>query len=215
MIGELIYKICRKTQIYTDKEIKAIIAESDLADNDALTQAAMQITQKTGATLLRPQMPQVTPQQVQAIRPEDKPDFFRKVQDGMTGFQIYNEKYPALKRVHDDLVKYRAVEMLFSQLRSDELAEYSVTVTTSPYSPTARMANLMEMAEFQDRYGLIPPDMFLEATNLTNKDDILARLRPQMQAAEQQAQAGMAAQKSVAGNNPAAAQPPAMAGAAL
>jgi len=64
---------------------------------------------------------------------------------------------------------------------------YGIKVTISPSSPTERMSQFIQMDALMSKYGqLIPPEVFIELTDLPQKDEIIAKIKAAQQA--QQAQ---------------------------
>jgi hypothetical protein len=77
----------------------------------------------------------------------------------------------------------------------DDKGLYGVKVTISSAAPTERMAQFLQMDALLSKYGqLIPPDVFLDLTDLPQKEEIKARMLQQQQALMAQAQAQPQAQ---------------------
>lgn len=185
--GKFAIDVIRKQRIYTDEEIKEVVSESALLDDKMLQKAKNQLVSKIGTDLPQPMQPQTKPEQVlQMARPEDKPQVLQTIKTGVQAAQMYLEKYPQLKEKWNEIIKFRAIEMLMEQLRDDNIREYGIKVTLSPEAPTVRMSNLIEMDSIQEKYGIIPPDVYIDATDLPNKDEIKSRIQQQQNQAQQQ-----------------------------
>jgi hypothetical protein len=117
---------------------------------------------------------------------EQMPEAFQSIQDGIKGAQMYAEQYPQLKAKFDEAIKEQAIRMLLADLYSSEVTQFGVKVITSPQSQTARLGNFAMMMSIQDKYGVIPPHILIEYSDLPNKDEIIASL--QAQAAQPQPQ---------------------------
>jgi hypothetical protein len=188
IFGNLLMQVQLEVQLankfYNDDEIRAIVSESSMIDPKMMAQARHRFTARLGADLPQPQvLPPVTPDTLAFIKPEDKPQVMQQIQQGVQGAQDYAKAYPQLAESFEAVIKADAIEMLLEQLRADK-GMYGVKVTVSPSSPTERMSQFMQMDALMSKYGqLIPPDVFIDLTDLPQKEEIKARL-----AAAQQAQ---------------------------
>ena len=198
LCGSFIVKLITKLNIYTDDEIRAVVGESDLLDLKMLQKAHAQLTQQIGGDLPQPAMPeQLIPNQgmLGQVLPEDMPMVMEGIKTGIRSAQMYAEEYPRLKQNWDDVIKQHAIEMLLKELRDDKVGEYGIVVSLSASAPTVRMQNMLELEMVQDKYGMIPPDVFIDATELTNKDEIKAGIQAMQQAQAQAAQPQQPAKK--------------------
>lgn len=190
LLGNFVLKVIQTNNIYTDDEIIQTVGESDLLDMKMLEKARNMFIAQTGAELIEPApvLP-LPPEAMMAIRPEHKVQVLQTVQQGIAAAQEYAKAYPRLKSEYDEVIKQHAILMMLQELKNDKLGQYGVTVTVSPSAPTERLARFLEMDALQSKYGdLIPPDIFIDATDLPNKEEIKARVKQQMQAVQQQAQ---------------------------
>lgn len=188
MFGTMLVRLITKLNIYTDDEIRAIISESDLLDLTMLQKAHAELTQSIGGDLPLPATPEElapNPAMMAAVQPEDQQMVLEGIKTGIRAAQMYAEQYPALKQNWDEVIKQHATEMLLKQLRDDKVGQYGVVVSLSASAPTVRMQNMVELEMIQDKYKIIPPDVFIDATELTNKDEIKAGIRTMQQAAAQ------------------------------
>ncbi len=190
LLGNFVLKVIKTNNIYTDDEIIQTVGESDLLDMKMLEKAQNMFVAQTGAELVRPApvMP-LAPEVMMAIRPEDKVQVLQTVQNGIAAAQEYAKAYPRLKSEYDEVIKQHAILMMLQELKDDRLGQYGVTVTVSSSASTERLARFMEMDALQSKYGdLIPPDIFIDATDLPNKEEIKARIKQQMQTMQMQQQ---------------------------
>ena len=188
IFGSLLLQVNIATDVYTDEEIKAIVDESSMLDSKLLMKAKAQLTaQLMGADLPEPQpLPPVDPGMMMAVRPEDQGMFMAEIERGAQSAQQYAKIYPQLASSWEEVIRDQAEQMLLDELRQDK-GRYGVKVTVSPSAPTERMAQFLQVDALMTKYGnLIPPDIFIDLTDLPNKDEIKARLAQQQQAQQQQ-----------------------------
>ena len=189
IFGNFVLDVLVENDYYTDDEIVYVVGESGLMDARMLEKAHGQLMGMNGVDLQQPQqLPPLDPNIMVAIRPEDQPKVLQTVREGFEAAQRYEKHYPRLKAAWDEQIKYHAAKMMLEELHNDTTGSYGVKVTISPTAPTERINRLMELETLQDKYGIIPPDIFIEATDLPNKDEIKARMQQVMeaQAREQQ-----------------------------
>lgn len=195
IFGNLMLQVNIATNVYTDDEIKQVVDESSMLDTKLLMKAKAQLTaQLMGADLPEPQpLPPIDPGMMMAIRPEDQGMFMEEIDRGVKSAQQYAKMYPQLASSWEEVIRDHAEEMLLAELRDDK-GRYGVKVTVSPTAPTERIARFMQMDALMTKYGnLIPPDIFIEMTDLPNKDEIIARITQAQQAQQQQQQQAPAA----------------------
>jgi len=78
------------------------------------------------------------------------------------------------------------VDQLLDAIRSRKIGKYGIEVLASPTNPTVRFANFEMLLDMAKVYGeIIPPDMVIQASDLSQKDEIVERMR---QRAREQAQ---------------------------
>jgi len=178
LLGNKLLSILDGTDVYTEREVRAIVTESHLID-DAMMQKAHDLFQaRIGATLPAPQMPpQPGPELWNMVQPEDMHRVYESVRNGIQGAQIYAQQYPVLKQTFDKALRELAIRMLLADLTSGDVTQYGIKVILSPQTETARMKAFAMMMSIHDKYGVIPPDLLLEYSDLPNKDAIIARLR--------------------------------------
>jgi hypothetical protein len=190
-LGNKLLKMLDVMDIYTPEEIRAIVEESHMIDEQMLQKAHGFLTSKMdGGDLATPQIPQPpAPEVWETIRPEDKNDFYDQVKTGIDGAIIYAQKYPQLRQKFDEAINEVAIQMLLAGLYDGEVTQYGIKVILSPKTDTARMKNFEMMMALQDKYGIIPVDIMMEYSDLPNKDAIITRMKQNQQAIAQQPQA--------------------------
>jgi hypothetical protein len=183
LLGEYMLLVIRKNNIYTNEEIKNIVAASSLIDEAMMAKARLKLEGEVGAGLPEPQpMAPIAPEFFQQIKTEDKPGFMETIQTGQDSAMEYEKAYPTLKLNYDEVVKRVASDMLLESLRDDVIAEYGVKVTTSPTAPTEMMLQWVKMEAINQAYpGSIPFDIMIDATDLSKKDEIKAKYQQMQQ----------------------------------
>jgi len=123
---------------------------------------------------------------INSIKDEDKVGVMQQMEMGVRGAEQYANVYPQLASTWEQLIKADAISMLLKELRADK-GMYGIKVTISPSSPTERMSQFIQMDALMSKYGqLIPAEVFIELTDLPQKDEIIAKIKAAQQA--QQAQ---------------------------
>jgi len=187
LVGQYLVDMIRLLDFYTDEEILSVITESPLVDKDLMMRVQAKLEAKIGTGLPEPQpLAPIGPEMMQMLKPDDKMRLIQTVQDGTEAAAKYNKMYPMMKKNYDDMIKHMAAKELIGQLRSGNLGLYGVKVTTSPTAPTERMLRFMELDSIASKYpGMIPPDILIDATNLSNKDEIKDRINQSQQMQQQ------------------------------
>jgi len=189
LLGNDLLRIIRENNIYTDEEIKAIVERSSLLDEKYLTEVGNDFIAQIGTDLPRPSIPQFNPEVLNMVRPEDQQRVRGTIKLGAEAAMMYAQKYPQLKKTWDDVIKLQATDLLIQEIRSADTVEYGIKVTVAPTAPTERLSRRLEMEQLMKHYGnLVPPDIFLDSTDLPNKDEIKAKLQQAQQQMQQQQQ---------------------------
>jgi hypothetical protein len=191
IFGNFMLQVIVQNDFYSDEEIQAIVGDSGLMDTKMIQQAHNRLVAMIGVDLPEPQLlPPIDPGVMAVIKPDDQPMVLETVREGTEAALRYEKAYPRLRGTWDDVIKQQATAMLLQELRNDTTGKYGVKVTVSPSAPTERMARLAEIEAVQEKYGIIPPDIFIDATDLPNKEEIKARMQQQAEAARQQQMQG-------------------------
>ncbi|HUU54514.1 MAG TPA: hypothetical protein VMY87_06295 [Armatimonadota bacterium] len=165
LFGQLLVDLVRYAGLYSEEEIKLIVEKADLVDADLLRQAA----ETVGPAPQAPPPP--NPDALAVLEPEDQAKVSMAYQETATAHAALMDRYTAT-------VTRRAEALLLAELADIKKGSYDVRVQQSPSSPTQRMADLAELSECNQAYpGSIPPDIFVAATGLHNKEEIIERLR--------------------------------------
>lgn len=160
MVGQMIVDYIRKTDVYSDEEIRAVVDDSKLIDADAMAAAEERFA-------LSPEVQEPNGKLMAIMRPEDQ-------QQVMMAQQQYVQK---MEESWGPVVRLEAQDMFLEQLRSDDKGVYGIKVDLSPEAPTIKMANLIELSEIAERYpDRIPIEVFIKNSGLTNKDEIAAEI---------------------------------------
>lgn len=188
IFGNFILRAIQNTGVYSESEIREIIGQSNLISDENKMEAEAELKEKIGGGLPEPTDPRMlmpNPTQMAVLKPEDMSRAMQSARSGIQSAGMYLEKYPQLLSKWTDIVERVAEDKMIRDLKESRVSDYWIKVTLSPSSQTTRMATLSEMAEVSDRYpGVIPPDVFVEATDLPNKEQIIKRLQqPQVPAA--------------------------------
>jgi hypothetical protein len=210
LLGNKILAILDAEDIYTEDEIRAIIGESDLIDEEMMQKAEQIIEGRiAGTRLMPPQMPQPIPQEVMLGLPMDQMvEAYQQMEAGIKGAQMYAQKYPALKGKYDEAKRELAIRMLLEGLYSSEVTQYGIKIVLSPNTPTARMAMSQRLMAIQNKYGFVPFEILAEYLDIPQevKARIIQNQQAQMMAMMQQ---GAARQRSQASQRSREARQPA------
>lgn len=186
IFGNLMLKVHLANRFYTDEEIKAIVSESSMIDSKLMASARHRFITQVGADLPQPEpLPPMNPEMMANVRDEDKIEVMQKVQQGVQGAKDYAKAYPQLAVTWEQVIKADAVDMLLKDLRKDK-GMYGVKVVISPSSPTERISQFIQMDALMSKYGqLIPPEVFIDLTDLPQKEEIKQKIIQDQQAQAQ------------------------------
>lgn len=193
LLGNKILAILDAEDIYTEDEIRAIIGESDLIDEEMMQKAEQIIAGKiAGTTLKPPVMPQPIPEEVMLSLPmEQMMEAYQVMETGIKGARLYAQKYPVLREKLNEAVREMAIRMFLEDLYSSEVTQYGIKITLSPNTPTARMSMSQRLMAIQDKYGFVPFDIMAEYLDVPQevKARIIQNQQAQIMAMMQQGQA--------------------------
>jgi uncharacterized protein YdaT len=185
LLGSFLLDMIRQNDIYTPAEIRQVVSESTLIDKGLQDKARKSLQDRTGADLPEPtQLPPITPEMVQSVRPEDQADFLETVQSGTEAATQYLKDYPRLLENFEEVVKEEAIDMLMAELKEDGIAEYGVKVTLSPSSDTSRSKTAADLQALREAGVFVPPEVLIDATDLqpSVKEELKAGIQRAMQA---------------------------------
>jgi len=183
IFGNLGVNIIRCSGCYSDDEIKAMIEESGLIDDEMLHQARVLVVASLGiafpedppipnpASFMPPAGQKGAPQPPQGPTPEMLNDIGKL-------YVEQKQTYEALMGAIDEIAKPMAIQTLIDALRNPIAGRYHCTVALSPYSLTERlhkMVNLAETNQLLIASGSQPlsDKYILKASDLANKEEIL------------------------------------------
>lgn len=187
--GNLLIEIIRNNGIYSEDEIRAIVDEEELIDSALMDQARQMVIQQLAQA--GHEMPQ----------PPEAPDmnilgkFDPEIQQAaMSNYQQEQEAAARLQQHIDQAAHPVAEQMLLEEIRDIKKGKYNTKVTMSPMAPTHRIAKAAELFELnktlvENQQLPVGRRLLIEATDVDNKDEIIAEGEKQM---AQMAQAGAA-----------------------
>jgi hypothetical protein len=156
LVGSMGVEYIRKTDVYTDEEIKKIIDESKLIDPEVMEEAEQRFS-------ISPDVQQPDQNLMAIMTPEDQQKIMSK----------HDEYAGKLDENWGSVVRLEAIQMFLEQMRSDDKGIYGIKVDLSPEAPTVKMANQMELSDIAAAYpGRIPVGVVIKNSSLTNKDEI-------------------------------------------
>jgi hypothetical protein len=161
LAGAMVVEYTRKTDVYSDEEIKKIIDESKLIDPEVMAEAESRFR-------ISPDIQQPNAELMAIMTQEDQRKIMSK----------HNEYAGRVNENWGEVVRLEAIDMFLEQMRADDKGMYGIAVDLSPEAPTIKMANLVELAEIAQAYpGRIPVEVFIKNSGLTNKDEIAAEVQ--------------------------------------
>ena len=169
-LGNLIVSINRCSGIYTDREIRAIVEDSDLIDDQLLEDARDLVIGSLG--IEKPTEP----------APPNPAELAHATTDDVAavGKLYVQEKtiYEALMAEIDKLAKPIAITRLIEASRNPIAGKYATSVRLSPYSLTNRLRNMASLLEtnqilVESGYPPLPEKFIIDASDLPNKDQLL------------------------------------------
>lgn len=172
ILGDLVVDIIRKNDIFSEDEIREIVDDEDLIDNDILDRAKGivldQIRQQGSQIPEQPEPP--NPIRARNAPPELQAQILEKFQQNMKEFeQFVNKVEQAAIPIAEDI--------LLKLIRNMKAGKYSTKVTTSPMGETMRTIKAIEAFELHTTLresgdvGLNPDDL-IEATDVANKEQV-------------------------------------------
>ncbi|MCE5324907.1 MAG: hypothetical protein LLG01_00685 [Planctomycetaceae bacterium] len=170
LFGKVGNNIITCSGVYGDDEIKAIVEDGRLLDDNLLHEARVMVCAAIGA-----EMPQEPPVPNPAMFETAPPNV--KVAMGQLYVQEKEQYELALQEI-DRFARPMAIQALIDAARNPIAGTYHCTVNLSPYGVTARlqqMANTIEGNEILIKNGYLPlPERdVIEAMDLPHKDRLL------------------------------------------
>jgi hypothetical protein len=197
MAGDYLQKLLTYNKIYTEEEIRALVGEQGIINEGTLKETFEEFKDKftMGQDLPKPppleQLMASNP--IEMAEPEDQPMAAEIVQLGVESATQYAKKYPQLLSKWDKVIREYTMRKVIGQLNDSTIGQYGVTVIISQSSPTVRASNRAEMMAINQSYpGVIPPEDFLESTDLPDKEGLKNKIIQRQQMMQQQPQPAMA-----------------------
>ena len=164
--GNLLIEIIRHNDIYSEDEIREIVSEDELIDQELMTEARQIVRQQFEGEgwMDPPQEPMITDPEAQAGE--------------LAQYQQQVEEYTKFTQTVDELARPIAEAMLMDEIHHLRKGRYSTKVTLSPYAPTLRMAKTAELFELNEvllKNQQVPVSrkLLVEATDVDNKEEII------------------------------------------
>jgi hypothetical protein len=170
IFGQTGIDIIRCSAVYSDSEIKRMIEESRLLDDNILHEVRTALCMAGGKEL--PQQPPLpNPMKLQNA----PPNILAAVE------QLYQEEFEAWQSAMeaiDRVAKPAAIQQLIDAARNPIAGRYHTTVSLSPYSATSRLTRLVSVAETNtlltgSGYQPLPERDILEASDIPNKARVM------------------------------------------
>jgi len=179
--GNLLVEIIRFNQIYSEDEINEIVDEDELIDKLYMEQARQMVVQ-----LLSEQGVEIP-----ASTPEIQVGNFQELDPNLQQATVdqYQEDVAMMQEIQqqiDQIAAPIAQQMLIDDIRDIKKGKYNTKVTLSPAAQTARMSRYFELTDLnkalmEGNQLPIGRRFLIEATDLPNKDEIIAEGEQKME----------------------------------
>lgn len=183
--GNLLVEIMRCNEIYSEDEIREIVDKDELIDKAYLENARNMVRQllETEGVAIPDEAPTIQIENIQNLAPEIQQATIDQYQEDVAMMQ-------QLRAQIDQVAMPIAEQMLIDDIRNMKRGKYSTKVSLSPASETARIARQFELIEtnkmlVESQQLPIGRKFMLEATSLSNKEEIIAEGEQKMQAMAQ------------------------------
>jgi len=172
ILGDLIVDIIRKSDIFSEDEIREIVDDEDLIDADLMDQAVQMTVQELSRGGIKiPDAPnQPALDVLQGAEPIVQQTMISNYQQGLA---LHSKAQGLVNQIARPL----AEGMLMDTIRSIRSGKYSTTVTTSPMAETMRTLKAAEVRDLQKLLidsgdvGLDGEDL-IDATDVSNKEQL-------------------------------------------
>jgi hypothetical protein len=144
-------ELIRHTDVYTPDEIRHIIDEKDLVDDQLVQQSLAQLAESDPLPVVADptQLAQLSMEQAQAMVAHDE--------------QAVGEW---MKR-NEPVAKQMAITAMLGQMKDWKTGRYAIEVSESPEAPTRQFAEQQELHEMAQLYpGLVDPETLVDASQL-------------------------------------------------
>lgn len=180
IFSNALIELIRSSDVYSKEEIELIVEDADLVDADLMAQAAKTVPPLPSLDELLNKMPTLANPQMM----DDNDKVLLK--DTVIKYQKAQAQYQTeLETI--------AKQLVMKEISNLNKGRYTVVVSDSPNSPTQRMANFSDLLQLAQMYPMvIPPSVVIEASDVSNKEEIVNQIKQQQemqaQMAQQQAQ---------------------------
>lgn len=180
IFARFLTEVIRFTDIFSDEEIGAILDDEDLIDDTTLDAAKgiifRQIEEQGGEVPEPPEQP--NPIRMQASDPVVAAEMLDK-------FQAEAKEYRAFIEQAEAAARPIAKDLTLKMVRQRQQGRYGVKIDVSPMSPTARMANDLQLSALNTSLinggqAGISRDDLIDASDVSNKEKI-KKNAPQVQ----------------------------------
>jgi hypothetical protein len=183
--GNLIIEIIRFNEIYSEDEIREIVDKDELIDKVHLENARNMVRQllEEQGVQIPDEAPTIQIENIQNLAPEIQQATIDQYQEDVAMMQ-------QLQAQIDQVAMPIAEQMLIDDIRGMKKGKYNTKVSLSPASETAKMARQFELVEtskiLKEAQQLpIGRKFIIEATDLPNKEEIIAEGEQKMAAMSQ------------------------------
>jgi len=172
IFGKLCAAVIRANPVYSDAEIQEIIEAKRLIDPKLLQECREAVATAVFARPLPPPPKPLDPFALQGLAPH-------QVGQAKSQYERHVATYQNLIEQIDRHARPMAIRALIDALRNARRGRYNCRVALSPASVTSRMRELLEVNEVNEMllasgYQPLPEQVILEATDLHDKEEILA-----------------------------------------
>lgn len=179
--GNLLIEIIRNNGIYSEDEVRAIVDEEELIDSALMDQARQMVIQQLSENGY--EMPEQSPGPDMDLLGQFDTEVQKSV---MLGVQQEAEEMNRMQQYIDQAARPVAEQMLLEELKNLKKGKYNTKVTMSPMAPTHRIAKAAELFELnkaltENQQLPIGRSLLIAATDVDNKDEIIADGERQMQ----------------------------------
>ena len=142
LLGALVVALIRKTETFSEDEIRAIVDDEDLIDAELLAQARQMIVQQFGnAGYEIPEQP--TPPDMNLLQ-----QFAPEVQQAaMNEHQQIMEVYQRLMAQIDEVARPIAEQLLFAEMKNLQKGRYGIKISLAPMAETMKTIKALEKFE--------------------------------------------------------------------
>lgn len=186
ILANLIIETIRHSGVYSEDEIREIIAKADLVDNNLMQRAISVLTEQGQSP---PQPPQVQdPRNESTWSPASLEAQQQAASNAVENFQAAQQEYQQKAQQYEQVVRSLAEKMVFAEMKKIKRGRYNSTVSLSTTSPTMRMAEHAELLDLHETLvksgqpGIDRADL-IKGSDVSNPDELIANV-PQTQGAK-------------------------------